>query len=118
MNDNKRILDKFLDSYDKYTEKKTKLVRIYVVPTKIRSFFGFLFSGIFFILLLTMFNFNLVYFMLLLGSLSIAIYYGINLFTDKGIGLPRTVEVPVTEEEETKIEDINFDKKSNRYKVQ
>ena len=115
---NKGIVDKFLDGYDKHSNKETELRRIYVKPTKFRSGFGFVFSTIFFILLLTMFSFNLVYFLLLFGSLGIAIYYGINLFTEKGIGLPRTVEVPVEYGEKEQKEEIDPTKKSGRYKVQ
>lgn len=115
---NKGIVDKFLDGYDKYSNKETELKKIYVKPTKFRSGIGFVFSTLFLILLLTVFTFSLVYFLLLIGSLSIAIYYGINLFTEKGIGLPRTVEVPVKYEEDRQEIEIDTTKKSGRYKVQ
>ena len=115
---NNSVVDKFLDKYDKYNNKRTKYTRIYVKPTKLRSGFGFVFSLIFFILMLTMFTFKLVYFLLLFGSLGICIYYGINLFTDRGIGLPRTVEVPKDYEENSEVNDINQSKAERRYKVQ
>lgn len=118
MDNNKKVIDKFLDNYDKYNNKETQLVRIYVKPTKWKSCFGLIFSGIFFILMLTMFTFKIVYFLLLFGSLGIAIYYGINLFTEKGIGLPRTVEVPINKEENEKVEEIDQAEKTDRYKVQ
>lgn len=120
MNNNKGIVDKFLEGYDKYNNSniRTEYRRIYVKPSKLRSGFGFGFSLIFFILLLTMFTFNLVYFLLLFGSLIIVVYYGINLFTDKGIGLPRTVEVPIIEDEQDNIKEIDQAKAEGRYKVQ
>lgn len=115
---NKGIVDKFLDGYDKYSNKETELKKIYVKPTKFRSVIGFVFSALFFILLLTVFTFSLVYFLLLIGSLSVAVYYGLNLFTEKGMGLPRTVEVPVNSEENRQEIEIDTTKKSGRYKVQ
>ncbi len=127
---NNGLVDKFLDSYDSYNQKKgqTKIVTVYVRPTKFKSIVGFIFCLIFFVLLITMFTFNLFYFLMLLGSLAATIYYGINLFTPNGIGLPKSFEVPI--EEENLQEDINEDdqlyqldeenykEKSDRYRVQ
>ncbi len=117
-NNDKGFVDKFLDGYDKYNSKNVELVKVYVKPTKIRSLFGFIFSLIFFIILITVFTLNLMYFILLFGSLAIVIYYGINLFTEKGIGLPRTVEVPVKEEINRNDNELNHNKSSDRYRVQ
>ena len=109
-NQEKNIVDKFLDVYDKNSNKKTEYRRIYVKPTKLRSLIGFVFGLIMFIIVLGFFAFDLMYFLLFFGCLIVTIYYGINLFTEKGIGLPRTVVVPV--EEEKKTED------NDNYKVQ
>lgn len=113
-NGEKNIIDKFLDSYAKHGEKKTKTVRVVVKPSKLKCIGGFIFSLIIFIILLTFFTFNLTYFAMLIGDLLIMLYYGINLFTEKGFGLPRSVEVPLDELEDD--EDLND--YSDRYKVQ
>lgn len=125
MNDNKGVVDKFLDSYDNYNTKKnsTQLITVYVRPTKFKSIVGFLFSLIMFVLLLTMFSFNLIYFLMLFGSLGVAVYYGINLFTPNGIGIPKTIEVPIEEIQKNESNSMEFDEdeiveKSDKYKVQ
>lgn len=104
----KNIVDKFLDLYEK--EDNYRYKKIYVRPSKFKSIVGFIFSLIFLILLFTLFTPKPIYFVLLLGDLLIVLYYGCNLFTKNGIGLPKKVLVYEDDEEYTK--------KENRYKVQ
>lgn len=104
---NKNIVDKFLEFYSK--EDNYKFKTIYVRPSKFKSIVGFIFSVIFLILLLTLFTLKGFYFLLLIGDLLIVFYYGCNLFTKNGIGLPKNVLV---------YEDNEEDKKEERYKVQ
>lgn len=101
----KGMVDKFLEAYDKHSNKKTEYRRIIVKPSKAKCIFGFLFSLVFFLIVLSLFSFNFTYFIFFFGSLAVVLYYGINLFTEKGIGIPQTVEVPVVEDEEEKEED-------------
>lgn len=124
MNNNRGIVDKFLDGYDNYNDKKkqTQLVTVYVRPSKFKSIVGFIFCSLLFILLITMFSFNLIYFITLFVTLGVAIYYGINLFTPNGIGMPKTIEVPVDElvneaSEVNEDYEEEFEQKSDRYKV-
>lgn len=101
----KNMLDIFLDNYG--TEKKVKYKRVYVKPDKNKCIRGFIFSLIFLIILLFIITFSFMYFLLLLGDLLIFLYYTINLFTERGIGLPKIV--PYYEED--------FEEKKDRYKV-
>ena len=94
------FFDKIIDAYDKHTSKKTEYRKFVVKPSKARCIFGFLFSLVFFFIILSLFAFNLTYFIFFFGSLAVVLYYGINLFTEKGIGIVHTVEVPVEEEVE------------------
>ena len=118
MDNKNRIVDKFLDKYAERSNRKTEVRKVYVKPTKWRSCVGFIFSTIFFILLLTIFTIKFYYFVMLFVSLIIAIYYGINLFTEKGLGLPRTIEVVVKEDDSMQESELNNQEKSDRYKVQ
>lgn len=101
----KNMLDIFLDNYG--TERKVNYKKVYVKPSRRKCIMGFIFSLIFLIILLFIITFSLMYFLLLLGDLLIFLYYTINLFTEKGIGLPKVV--PYYEED--------FDDKKERYKV-
>lgn len=94
------FFDKIIDAYDKHASKKTEYRKFVVKPSKARCIFGFLFSLVFFFIILSLFAFNLTYFIFFFGSLAVVLYYGINLFTEKGIGIVHTVEVPVEEEVE------------------
>ena len=112
MNDKeKNIIDKFLDSYEKNNVEK-KYVRVIVKPSKGKAIFGFIVSLILLIVLLTLFSLTFMYFLFLIGDLLIVIYYGINVFTEKGIGLPKTVEVPYLSEEKGNGDDFEH---RNRY---
>ena len=92
------FFDKIIDAYDKYATKKTEYRKYVVKPSKAKCIFGFLFSLVFFFIILSLFSFNLTYFIFFFGSLAVVLYYGINLFTEKGIGIVHTVEVPIEEE--------------------
>ncbi len=91
-NKDKNVFDKFLDNYERANVKQ-EYEKVYQRPSKFKSIVGFSFSFIIFILLLFMFVFDWLYFFLLLFDVAICIFYGINLFTEKGIGLPKYVMV-------------------------
>lgn len=101
-NKEKNILDKFLDGYESYSNNNVRYKKIYVKPKKSKCIVGFGFSCILLVILLFMFVFDLLYFVIFIGVLLNALYYGINLFTEKGIGMPK--RVPVTDDIDDKIE--------------
>lgn len=90
-----RFVDKFIDEYDKYSSRDDDVTyeKIYVKPNKFVSLLGFLFGLFLLFFVITSFNFDMVYILLLLLAIWLLIYYGLNLFTKKGFGLPRTVPV-------------------------
>lgn len=96
-NREKNIVDKFLDNYESISNNQVRYKRIYQRPSKFKSFVGFVFSVVLLIMLLFMFVFKLLYFVIIIGVSIAVIYFGVNLFTDKGIGLPKNV--PVVEED-------------------
>lgn len=103
MNNNERnVVDKFLDGYEYANNEKIVYKRVYQRPSKIKSIFGFIFCLIFFIILIRFFVFKLLYFVILLFDIAVLSYYAINLFTKNGIGLPKTIEVKEEVEEATK----------------
>lgn len=104
----KNIIDNFLDNYGT-EDRKIKYKKIFVKPSKFKCVVGFIFSFIFLILLLTLISFTFMYFLLLFGDLLIFLYYSLNLFTKKGIGLPKYISY---------YEDEEFEDKTSRYKVQ
>lgn len=97
-NNEKNIVDRFLDGYEYANSDRKYYKRVYQRPSKLKAIVGFGFSLIFFIILIRLFVFKLLYFVILLGDLAILAYYGINLFTKNGIGLPKTIEVIEQEE--------------------
>lgn len=94
----KNIVDKFLDNYEAISNNRVRYKRIYQKPSKFKSIIGFIFSIILTIMMLLMFVAKLMYFVLLLGVILTGVYYGINLFTEKGIGLPK--RIPINENED------------------
>lgn len=104
-NKERNIVDKFLDVYDKQSTSNVEYKRIYVKPTKGASLLGFIVSLILFIIIVGFFSFSFMYFLLFFGCLVVVIYYGLNLFTEKGFGLPRTVAVPKSESDDNKVND-------------
>lgn len=102
MNDDKKnIIDKFLETYEYGNNNQNVYKRIYQRPTKFKSIVGFIFCLIILIVLIILFVPKVIYFVLVLGDLIILAFYGINVFTKKGIGLPKTVLV----KQEEKVED-------------
>jgi len=92
MNDKeKNIFDKFLDHYEKTTKNQKVSVKVFQKPSKLKSIIGFSFSLLLFFVLIRMFVFKLLFFIILLCDLGICFFYGINLFTKKGIRLPKHV---------------------------
>lgn len=91
---NKNIVDKFLDIYDEQNSNNVRYEKVYVRPSKLASFIGFVVSLFIFIIILSIFSFSFMYLLLFFLCLAVLIYYGINLFTKKGISLPRTIVVP------------------------
>lgn len=99
-NKERNVVDKFLDGYEYANNEKTVYKRVYQRPSKLKSVLGFIFSLIFFIILIRFFVFKVLYFVILLFDLAILAFYSINLFTEKGIGLPKTIEVLEENKEE------------------
>lgn len=108
---NKNIIDKFLDAYDSANadSKTSSYKRVYFRPSKFKCIVGLIFSGLIMFVLLGIFSFNFMYLIIFLVDLLFLLYYGINLFTKKGIGIPRYVK----RDEYTNNDDLN-----DKYKVQ
>lgn len=92
-NNEKNVVDKFLDGYEYANNERTVYKRVYQRPSKFKAICGFIFCLIFFIILVRFFVFKVLYFVILLFDIAVLSYYGINLFTKNGIGLPKTIEV-------------------------
>ncbi len=90
----KNIVDKFLDSYEALNNNQKIKVRVYRKPSKVKCVFYFIFGiAILFALLFGFgFYFSFGYIAFLLADLAVIVFFGINLFTKKGIGLPTYVE--------------------------
>ena len=90
----KNKLDVFLELYENSGKSKRRLKKIYYKPSLGKCIFGFLFSFLFFLILLFVFGFQIkfMYFLLLFGDGIILFYYGVNLFSKKGIYLTKYVE--------------------------
>ncbi len=122
--DNKNLVDKFLDIYKR--EDNYQYKTIYVKPSRFKCIVGFVVSVLFFILMLTFFTLKVLYFVVLLGDLVIVIYYGLNLFTEKGFGLPKNIPVyndyDTSNDQLADIENeddsLEFEQNDSRYKVQ
>ncbi len=89
------LIDKFLEQYEAINEKNSRIEyrRIIKKPKKFESVLGFAMSFIVLIILLIFFNLTGLYFAILLFDLLFLAYYGVNLFTKNGFGLPATVRV-------------------------
>ncbi len=97
---NNNIIDKFLDRVEKEANKKIVYQRIYQRPSKAKSIIGFIASLAFFIVMLGLFSFSGFFFLLFISDIIILIFYGVNVFTEKGIGLPKTIAIELPSEEE------------------
>ena len=58
------------------------------------------------------FVFKVLYFVILIFNLLILLFYSINLFTEKGIGIPKNIEIKEDND------DLNTDDENDIYKVQ
>lgn len=99
-NKEKNIIDKFLDRYEDINNSNIRYKKVYQRPSKFKSLMGFIFSLFVLIILLSMFVFKLLYLILVIGVILTSLYYGINLFTKKGIGLPKSIPVEDEDREE------------------
>lgn len=118
---NKNVIDKFLEGYEDYNERKVVYKKVYEKPGKVKTIVGFIFSFGFLLLLIRFFLLKPFYFFLLIGDILALVYFSLNLFTKKGFGLPKMVAVVEEKDktEETK-EDVGSgddqDEYWNRYR--
>lgn len=96
--DKGNFIDYFLDNYESVPEEYE---RIYEKPKKSKTIIGFIGSIVFLIALIPFASLSGLFFILLIGDILAIAFYGINLFTEKGIKLPKTVRVVHSNEEET-----------------
>ncbi len=94
-NKDNNIIDKFLAHYDNMNaiNENIEYQKVYKKPSRFKCIVGFIFSLLCFIFLIAFFVFKVMYFVILLFNILILAYYAINLFTEKGIGLPKMVPV-------------------------
>ena len=121
-NDKGNLIDYFLDNYESIPEEYE---RVYEKPKKSKCIIGFIGSIIFLLALIPFASLNSLFFVLLIGDLLLIAFYGINLFTEKGIKLPKTVKVErkVVEDEPVDETSLDLEKLGNKdnedkYKVQ
>ncbi len=98
-------IDKIINKIDEVGNKNYQYVRVYNKPGKVKSAIGFVAALIFFIIMIGLFSWNVMYFVMLIGSVLIMLFFGINLFTKKGFGIPKTVRYEIKPEEEIVEED-------------
>lgn len=98
---NNNLFDKFLDRYDAYNERNRRIEyrRIIKKPPMFECVLGFGFSFLILVVLIIYFSPTKMYFVILIGDLLFLAYYGVNLFTKKGFGLPATVAVVVDDQD-------------------
>ena len=94
MNPNdKNVFDKFLDKYEEVTNNTPTKVRVYQRPSKIKCILNFILSIAIFLGLIFFVGIylNIFYFLILLLDILFGAFYGYNLFSEKGIGVPTYV---------------------------
>ncbi len=91
----KNLVDMFLDGYSVANDESSnmKYKKIYRKPSKVKCIIGFIFCLLILIILIRHFVFKLIFFLILIGDILILLFYGINLFTKKGWGLPKYIKV-------------------------
>lgn len=106
----KNIIDKFLEGYAVANEnsKQDPYQRVYQKPSKFKCIVGFIFSALIMFFLIRIFKLNFMFLLIFFIDLVVLIFYGVNLFTKKGIAIPKYVK----KDEYTDNDDIN-----NKYKV-
>ncbi len=113
MNDNKNnknIIDRFLEGYADANEdsKQSIYKRVYQKPSKIKCILGFTISALIMLFLIRLFNLKFMFLLIFFGDLAVLLFYGLNLFTKKGIAIPKYVK----KDEYTDNDDLN-----DKYKV-
>ena len=86
----KNVVDKFLDAYEDINNSRPKKVRVYKRPSKIKCilYFGMSVLILLFVLITIGFYLNLPFIIFLLVDIGVGAFYGYNLFSKNGIGLP------------------------------
>lgn len=116
MKDNKKnLFDTFLEKYDEYSCKKKVDIETYYRPSKGQCIFGFGFSLLFFLIFIRVFTFSIIFFVILIGDLLCLLYFGVNLFTKKGLVIRRKHSVPeefVRDHEEDGYNNYDIDSES------
>ena len=92
--DKKNIVDSFLDKYEEMSSKKKVNIETYYRPSKAKCIFGFIFCLIFMLILIRIFTINIVFFVIFFGDMACLIYFGLNLFTEKGFVIKEKYRVP------------------------
>ncbi len=102
---NENLFDKFLDRYDAINQRNARIEyrRIIKKPKMFEAILGFGVSIIVLIILIRYFSPTGMYFVILIVDLLFLSYYGVNLFTKKGFGLPATVAVEIDDKEDEKV---------------
>ena len=97
----KNVVDKFLDKYEEVGVTRPDKVRVYKKPSKFICIRNFIISVLILFVMLFVFGFHksLSYVLFLLADLCIALFYGINLFTKDGIALTTYVNKPKDKDE-------------------
>ena len=99
MNHEKNNLDRFLEGLTSEGNKKITYDKVYERPSKAKSVIGFIISLIVLVILIGLFTLSVMYFVLIIGDVLLLVFFGVNAFTDKGIGLPKTIAYVVEDEE-------------------
>lgn len=99
MNHEKNNLDRFLEGLTSEGNKKIAYDKVYERPSKAKSVIGFIISLIVLVILIGLFTLSVMYFVLIIGDVLLLVFFGVNAFTDKGIGLPKTIAYVVEDEE-------------------
>ena len=111
------IIDKFLQTYDSINQRNSRIEtrRIIKKPKKFESILGFGLSLMVLIILLrhVALSPNGMFFVILIFDLLFLAYYGVNLFTKNGFGLPATIQVLKPEEPQDYNEPEQYNDYSN-----
>ena len=99
----KKKLKELVNAYLGKEEKEYE--RIYVRQSKGKSIIGFIFSLLIMLILIFVagFKFHFIFLTIFIIDLIIIVYYGINLFTKKGIKLPKYVQVEKRDDDKYQI---------------
>jgi len=117
MNQDKNNLDRFLEGLTTEGNKKIHYEKTYVRPSKLKSVIGFVASLIFLIIMIGLFTLSVMYFVLLIGTVLVLVFFSVNVFTEKGLGLPKTIAYVEEdeEEEEEPIENEEYNEENSSF---